>query len=473
MNKKKKKSSKLWIFLLIGLVCVLIAGAVYKSQNKQEGIEVEVGKVEKRTIYEQVAASGKIFPEVEVKITSDVSGEIVKLLVEEGDSVKVGQLLARIDPDAYVSQVERGDASVNNSKAQLATAKSGIESSRAQMSQFQAQKEQILAQLDNIKAIHERNTGLFNDGVISKADFDLSKSNLDATLAILKSAEASMRTAEANLESSKQGAKAAEYTVKSMQASLRELKTNLNRTDIYAPTGGIVSLLNVEQGERVVGMIQMAGTELMRISNLNAMEVQVDVNESDVLKVTIGDKADIEVDAYIGKKFEGKVNKIANSASNMGMGTSLTSDQVTNFIVTIRVDPNSYKDLVSSNNKYPFRPGMSASVDIYTDVAEDVIAVPIQAVTTREDEEEENKKDAVLKELVFIYTAGDTVRTAEVSSGLQDDDYIQIKSGLSGDEKIVVGPYAAISRKLEVGDEVYEKEEEEDKKKKKKKYGKK
>jgi len=471
MSKKKNKGSRLWIFFLVGLVCLLIAGAIYKSKNKQDGIEVEVGKVETRTIYEQVAASGKIFPEVEVKITSDVSGEIVKLLVEEGDSVKVGQLLAQIDPDAYVSQVERGDASVNNSKAQLATARSGIESSKAQLSQFQAQKEQIQAQLENLRSIHERNIGLFNDGVISKADFDLSKSNLDATLANLKSSEASLRTAEANLESSKQSSKAAEYTVKSMQASLKELKTNLNRTDIYAPTGGIVSLLNVEQGERVVGMIQMAGTELMRISNLNAMEVQVDVNESDVLKVTIGDKADIEVDAYIGKKFEGVVNKIANSASNMGTGTSLTSDQVTNFIVTIRVDPNSYKDLISANNKYPFRPGMSASVDIFTDVAEDVLSVPIQAVTTREDEEEENKKDAVMRELIFIYTAADTVKTVEVQSGLQDDDYIQIKSGLSGDEKIVVGPYAAISRKLEVGDDVFEKEEEDDKKKKSRRFG--
>lgn len=230
----------------------------------------------------------------------------------------------------------------------------------------------------------------------------------------------------------------------------------------------MISVLNVEKGERVVGMIQMTGTELMRISDMNAMEVQVDVNESDVLKVALKDKAEIEVDAYVGRKFEGRVTKIANSASNAGLGTSLTSDQVTNFIVTISIDPGSYKDLINKVNKYPFRPGMSASVDIFTEMAEEVLTVPIQAVTTRQDEDD--KDDEALREMVFIYSDADTVRIVEVSSGIQDDDYIHILSGLNENDKIVVGPYSAVSRKLEEGDEVFEKEDEE--KDKKKKWGK-
>ena len=462
---KKKGGSRIWLFLLIGAVLLMLAFAFFKNQNKQEGLEVELGKVEKRTIYEKVSASGKIFPETEVKITSDVSGEIVVLNVEEGDSVKVGQLLARIDPDAFKSQVERGEASVNNTLAQLANAKAGIESSKAQIAQLGAQKEQVVAQVENLRAIHNRNKDLFNSGVISQADFDLSKSNLDAALANVKSAEASLVSANANLESTKQSAKAAEYTVKSTKATLKELKTNLNRTEIYAPNGGVISMLNVEQGERVVGMIQMAGTELMRISNMNAMEVQVDVNESDVLKVALNDKAEIEVDAYIGRKFEGRVTKIANSASNSGMSGSLTSDQVTNFVVTISIDQNSYKNLVSKTNKYPFRPGMSASVDIFTEMVEEALTVPIQAVTTRQDEDDKDSDELV--EMVFIYSEADTVRIVEVSSGIQDDDYIHILSGLNENDQIVIGPYSAVSRKLEEGDEVYEKKEEDNKKKKK------
>ena len=232
---KKKGGSKRILLGLLGLVVVMLLFAFFRNKNKKEGLEVELGKVEKRTIYEKVSASGKIFPETEVKITSDVSGEIVALNVEEGDSVQVGQLLARIDPDAYKSQVERGEASVNNTLAQLANAKAGIESSKAQITQLRAQKEQVLAQIDNLKSIHERNMDLFKNGVISQADFDLSKSNLDASMANLRSADASLESASANLESSKQSAKAAEYTVKSTKATLKELKTNLNRTEIYAP----------------------------------------------------------------------------------------------------------------------------------------------------------------------------------------------------------------------------------------------
>jgi len=458
----KKKNNNWIIFVLLAFIAVGVAIAVFKNKGKKKGMPVEFGKVEKRTIIEKVAATGKIFPETEIKITSDVSGEVVALNVEEGDSVKQGQLLARIDPDAFQSAVERGEASVNNAKAQVANSKSSAQSAKAQISQTAAQKDQIIAQYDNLKAIHQRNKSLFADGVISQMDFDASKSNLDAVKANLKSADASLLTSQANFESAQQAIKAAEFTVKSQEASLRELKTNLKRTSLFAPTDGVVSLLSVEKGERVVGMIQMTGTELMRIANMNIMEVQVEVNESDVLKVKLGDEVDIEVDAYQDRTFKGEVTQVANSASNTaGATVVLTSDQVTNFVVTIRMNTDSYKDLLGKT--FPFRPGMSASVDIYTRVEKDVLTVPIQAVTIREDKDKDEKDgqdDDKIDEIVFIYDGADTVRTQIVTTGIQDDDYIQINSGLSDGDEIVIGPYSAISRKLEVGSEVYEKEDE-------------
>lgn len=466
MEKKKKKKNNWIIFVLLGIIAIAVVFTVINNKGKKKGMPVEFGKVEKRTIIEKVPATGKIFPETEIKITSDVSGEIVALNVEEGDSVRQGQLLARIDPDAYQSAVERGEASVNNAKAQLANSKSNAQSAKAQISQTTAQREQILAQLENVRAIHERNKSLFDQGVISQADFDASKSNLDAVNANLRSADASMQTSQANFESSQQAIKAAEYTVKSQQASLKELKTNLKRTSLYAPTDGVVSMLNVEQGERVVGTIQMSGTELMRIANMNVMEVQVEVNESEVLKVNLGDEVDIEVDAYQGRKFKGEVTQVANSASNAtGAVVVLTSDQVTNFVVTIRMNPNSYKDLLGKT--FPFRPGMSASVDIFTKVEKDILTVPIQAVTIREEEDKDDDKQAeddAVNEIVFLYEDGDTVRTQVVTTGIQDDNYIQVHTGLSEGDQIVVGPYSAIRRKLKEGSQVYEKEKDDKKK---------
>ena len=248
------------------------------------------------------------------------------------------------------------------------------------------------------------------------------------------------------------------------------MKTNLRRTSIFAPMGGIVSKLNVELGEQVVGSVQMTGTEIMRIANLNSMEVQVDVSENDVLRVNLGDDVEIEVDAYLDRKFKGKVTEIANSASNTGTSISLNTDQVTNFIVKIRIDPDSYKDLIMKGKKFPFRPGMSASVDINTDTQVDVLSVPIQSVTTREDEEkdddeeEKKKKDEEeIREVVFVMQA-DTVLMLDVKTGIQDDEYIQIISGLEEGAEVVEGPYSAISRKLKSGMEVVK----EDKEKKKK-----
>ncbi|MCB9285254.1 MAG: HlyD family secretion protein [Lewinellaceae bacterium] len=471
----KRKRSNLWIYILVGAAIVLVGLMIWRNKTKPKGEKVSVEMVEKRTIKEMVSASGKVFPVTEVKISSDVSGEVVELYVEEGDSVVVGQILGRIDPDAYQSQVERGVAAVNTAKSQAANALSSVETLRAQ-------REQVLAQLNNARDIHRRNEQLYKEGVISQADFETSQSNL-------QSLEANLRSAEASIRASEQGAKAAEYSVKSAEAALKELQTSLKRTTLYAPMSGIVSKLNVEKGERVVGNALMAGTEVLRIADLNIMEVQVEVSETDVPRVNLGDIVDIEVDAYIGRTFKGKVTQIANSANlaNSGIaGVSLTSDQVTNFIVKIDIDPDSYKDLVKKNNLYPFRPGMSASVDINTNTLKDVLSIPIQAVTTRDKKDLEKKKkkstketdenkqedaeegspvlannnDDEIIEVVFVVEA-DTVRLVPVKTGIQDDTYIQVLTGLEGGEKVVTGPYSAISRKLEGGMQVMVVKEEE------------
>lgn len=457
---KRKRSNSL-LFVLLAVIAILVAAVIYRQSTQPKGEKVSVELVEKRTIKEMVAASGKVFPQTEVKISSDVSGEIVELYVEEGDSVVGGQLLAKIDPDAYQSQVERGVAGVNSAKAQLANSKSQIEN-------FKAQKEQIDAQLINAKEVYERNKKLKADGVISDADFETAESNLRAL-------EANLRAADANINASIESANAAKFSVNSAEATLKELKTSLRRTTIYAPSNGIITRLDVEQGERVVGTIQMTGTEMMRLANLNAMEVRVDVSENDIPRVSLGDTVEIEVDAYTDRKFSGTVTQIANSATSSGTAAaSLTSDQVTNFEVRIVINPSSYNDLVLPGKRYPFRPGMSASVEINTEKKAQVISVPIQSVTTREakdlEEEEEGAKEGKDKvavkvnidkneatedddifEVVFVVKEGE-VDARVVKTGIQDDTYIEILSGLDNGEEIVTGPYTAISRKLKPGD---------------------
>jgi len=451
----------------VGAAVVVTGLMIWRNKTKPQGEKVAVEEVEKRTILEKVSASGKVFPVTEVQISSDVSGEVVELYVEEGDSVVIGQILARIDPDAYQSQVERGVASVNMSKSQAANAYSSVET-------LKAQREQVVAQLTNAREIHRRNEKLHKDGVISDADFETSLANLQAL-------EANLRSAEASIRASEQAAKAAEYSVKSAEAGLKELQTSLKRTTLYAPMGGIVSKLNVEKGERVVGNALMAGTEVVRIANLYKMEVQVEVSENDIPRVSLGDPVEIEVDAYIGRKFTGKVTQIANSANTTGSsisGVSLTSDQVTNFVVKIDIDPASYKDLISPSNPYPFRPGMSASVDINTNTLENVLSIPIQAVTTREkkevegggekpskakkvrEEEQEGEEDAPrlvdedeLLEVVFV-VGSDTVKVVPVKTGIQDDTYIEIVSGLQEGDQVATEPYEAISRKLQGGSKI-------------------
>lgn len=446
------KKNKKWIWIAVGAIVLLIIVSVIRQTSKTSAEKVQTEQVELRSITETVIASGKVYPEVEVKISSDVSGEIVELHVMEGDSVVEGQLLAKIDPDIYKSNVERGVAALNTSRSQLAQAE-------AQVQNAIAQKEQIEAQLVNAKALYNRNKKLADDGVISTQDFEASEANFRGLEANLKAAEATVNSAKKNVEAS-------QFNIKSSQASLKELQTSLQRTSIFSPTTGIVTKLDVEKGERVVGTIQMTGTEMMRISNLNTMEVQVEVSENDIIRVNMGDETEIEVDAFTDRTFKGKVTQIANSAFNSGTansGQSLSSDQVSNFVVKVRINPESYADLLTDQLKYPFRPGMSASVTISTSRVDSVLTVPIQSVTTRDlsekntDEDEDSKATTVSKktieqieEVVFVVEA-DTVRMAKVQTGIQDDSFIEIKQGLSQGETIVTGPYSAIARKLKNG----------------------
>lgn len=469
MSTSSPKRKKTLLYVLIAAFLLLIAAAVFKARQKPKGEEVTVEKVERRSIKETVSASGKIFPETEVKISSDVSGEIIELYVKEGDSVTMGQVLAKIKPDEYQSLVEQGEASVSTARSQREISTSNVVGSNAQIEQMKADKRRLESQLTVARNAHQRNDKLYKDGIISTAEFETSQNNLKAAESALAVGEATLNSAQSNLSSARENVRVAEFGINSANARLKELRTSLQKTIITAPVSGIVSKLNVEKGERVVGTLQMAGTEMMRIANLHSMEVQVDVSENDILKVSLNDDADIEVDAYLGRKLKGKVSEIANSASNIGTaaGLSLNSDQVTNFVVKIRIDPASYKDLLSDGRRYPFRPGMSASVDVFTQMAENTLSVPIISVTAQEDEadkkttKKDDKKDEipeskqsktndVIKEIVFV-AVGDTVAVREVKTGIQDNDHIEILSGLQEGEQVVTGPYSAIARKLKSG----------------------
>lgn len=465
---KKSFLKKYWIWILSALVLILIVFAVIKSKSKPKGTEVIIEKVAKRNIVETVTASGKIYPEKEIKISSDVSGEVVALFVKEGDSVKLGQILARVNPDAYQSALERGSAGVNTAKSQSEAVKTNIQAARAQ-------RDQIKAQYDNAVKALERSKAMLKDGIISKSEFE----SAETQVANLKS---NLESAEANIESTKNQANASGFQVKDAEAMLKEQRTNLERTIIKAPAGGIISKLNIEKGERVVGTIQMSGTEMMRIADLNAMEVQIEVSENDIIRVKTGDQANIEVDAYSGKRFTGQVTEISNSASNInssGLG-GLSTDQVTKFLVKVRINKESYSQLIVGKNSIPFKPGMSATVEIKTSNRENVISIPIQAVTAYDAKEEENKKkekvekensDVALQkeekidinqnefhEAVFV-KMGDTVTRKDVETGIQDQNYIEILKGLEEGAEIVTGPYSAISKDLKSGSRIRIKKE--------------
>ncbi|MBF03022.1 MAG: efflux transporter periplasmic adaptor subunit [Flavobacterium sp.] len=433
-----KKSIYILLGSIVGLIVLLIAlkkGGVIG--NNDDSKEVEVAKVDQMNIVETVSATGKIQPEIEVKISSEVSGEIIQLPIKEGQQVKKGDLLVKINPDIYVSGVNRTAASLSTTKAGYSQAE---------------------AQVKEAKANYDRNKPLFEKGVISKSEWDRIVSAYEV--------------AEANKQS-------AYFNVQSATATLTEARDNLGRTTIYAPADGTISLLSVELGERVLGTQQMAGTEILRVANLNNMEVEVDVNENDIVKVTVGDSAKIEVDAYLKKEFKGVVTSISNSASS-----ALTADQVTNFKVKVRILKESYEDLLKGKapNYSPFRPGMTATVDIITTKKQNIIGVPISAVVVKEDTTS-TKKDIVAElekeekqnkgtynpdqkfECVFV-KVGDKAKLRVVKTGIQDDTNIEIMEGLKKGEEIITGPYLMVSKDLNTNDKVKVQSKKDDKAKK-------
>jgi len=437
---KKRKSRIIWY--LVAVVIVLVAVSVVMSKNKRNLETVEISEVKLVTITEKVSASGKVQPETEVKLSPDVSGEITELYVREGDSVVKGQLLLRIRPDNYELAVQRSQASLNTSKAALA---------QAQARQLQAE-----AQLIRSKANYERQKALFEQKVISQLEFE--------------QATTEYKVAQQELEAAKQNVISAQYNIQSATSTVNETIQNLTRTSVYAPMSGIISKLAVEKGERVVGTAQMAGTELLRIANLNDMEVRVDVNENDIIRVSLGDTADVEVEAYRNRKFKGVVTSIANTANQ-----ALTAESVTEFQVKVRILSESYKDLKAKSGRLsPFRPGTSASVEIITETKKDVLAVPLAAVVAKSPEEiskiSSQKEQAKLQEVkqekngekksekqeyVFVYKPeSKKVELRQVSTGTSDFENIEITKGLKVGEKIVVAPFQAIDKKLKDDDEV-------------------
>ena len=422
-------SKKTIYYLLGGVALLIILLVVLKKSgtigNNEEGKEVETVIAKEATLTETVSATGKVQPEVEVKISSEVSGEIIELPIKEGQAIKKGDLLVRINPDLYQSSVSRSVASMSTSKAGLSQAE---------------------AQLKEAKANYDRNKRLFEKGVISKSEWDRIVSAYEVAQA---------------------GKQSAYYNVQSAGASVTEARDNLNRTTIYAPVDGTISKLDAELGERVVGTQQMAGTEILRVANLNNMEVEVDVNENDIVKIEIGDPANIEVDAYLKKQFKGIVTSISNSAAS----DATTANQVTNFKVKVRILPESYADMTKGKpaNYSPFRPGMTATVDIITESKSDILTVPISAVVVRTDttatkkdvlkeleQKEKEKKTGVTAEkieCVFV-KVGDKAVLRPVTTGIQDDTNIEIVKGLKKGDEVITGPYNLVSKELNPDEKV-------------------
>lgn len=450
MAKKKKSNNRLLYILGGSIVVLILILVVAKSQGwigKTREVEVELAEAKSLRITEKVSASGAVQPEIEVKISPEVSGEIIELNVEEGDSVTVGDLLIKIRPDNFQNALERALASLNQQKANLAD-------SRAKESRAKANFTR--AELD-----YERQKKLFEEKVISDADF--------------QTADANYKIAREDMRSAEQNRIAAEYLVKSTQANVADAKENLSLTTIRAAMTGIVSKLNVEKGERVVGTSQMQGTELLRIADLGKMEVRVDVNENDIIKVAIGDTAVIDVDSYsyLDKTFKGVVTQIANTANDKA-----SADAVTEFEVRVRVVNESYQDLVKERNlQYPFRPGMTASVDVITEVKDGILSVPLSAVTTRKAEDEEGDKrkgppreeeeneeeeeldeDVEIEEIVFINEDG-IAKKRVVKTGISDFDNIEILEGVKEGEQVVSGPFLVVSKRLKDGDNIIEAKE--------------
>lgn len=430
------------ILIAVGVLIALLVAAKMTGLIGGETVEkVTVEKAEVRKVIETVTASGKVQPETEVKLSSEVSGEVVELLVKEGDVVKKGQLLFKIRPDILQSGYDKASASYNSQKASVSSAEQLLKQSQGTFA--------------NEDGIYKRNVELFNKKVISVAEFDAAK--------------AAYSTARTNLESAKQSLIAAKFNLAQSGANVQEAGANLAKATTFAPVDGVISKLSVELGDRILGTAQFAGTEIMRISNLNSMEVNVDVNENDINRVNVGDSATIEVDAFADKKFKGIVTEIASSSKDVGT-TTTTVDQVTNFVVKVRISADSYsgvqggaKDLPS-----PFRPGLSATVDIESSSVNS-LSVPIQSVFTKSeggggdkeqqgndanaDKQKSKLTDKTIKQYVYTY-AGGTVKQVEVTTGIQNDQFIEIKSGLKAGTEIVSGPYSAIQNRLKDGAKV-------------------
>ena len=439
MNKKLK-----WILIILGVLALVFVG-LKMSNSGDKKIKVDTEKAVKRTIIETVNASGKVYPEIEVKISPDISGEITELNVEEGDSVKKGQLLARIYADIYALQRDEAASRVNQSAATVDNSQAAIEA--------------LKANLDLAQQTYNRNKKLFDDKVISKAELE----QFETTL---KSAQANYNAAQQNIKSLKAG-------VQSTQVGLSRANKDLSRTTLVAPMDGVISSLKIKKGERVAGNSFNVGTEMMTVADMSVLEVRVDVGENDIVKISIGDSADVEVDAYNNRKFKGVVTKIASSTKSSALAST---NDVTNYEVRIRLDKDSYKDL--SSRTFPFRPGMNASADIKTRRVENVLAVPIAAVSARvkgsdqsmadkkkekessKDENEAQNQNGVvvegdeLEEVAFVLMPDGTVKKTVVKTGVQDINYIEILSGLKEGEELVTAPYAAVSKDLKDGAKV-------------------
>src|SRR6186713_1572418 len=442
MSKRVK-----WIlFSLLGII-VLLVGFKMLAGKKDEGFKVSTEKASRRTITETVNASGKVYPEIEVKISPDISGEIVELNVEEGDSVKKGQILARIFADIYALQRDEAASRVNQSAATVENSKASLEA--------------LQANLDQAKQAYDRNKKLYDDKVISRSEFE--------------GFETAYKSAQANYNAAKQNIKGLEAGVQTAQTGLSSANKNLGRTTLVAPMDGIISSLSVKKDERVSGNSFSLGTEMMRVADMNVLEVRVDVGENDVVKVHLGDSADVEVDAYNNRKFRGIVTQIASSTKGGAGASGLSSTDVTQYEVRIRLDKDSYSDLLNPDRpkSFPFRPGMNASADIKTKRRENVLAVPINSVTTRvigsdktiadKKKEEEKKQKAEgndetvavnsneLEELVFVVQKDGKVKRVKVKTDIQDINYIEIKEGLAEGDEVVTGPFNAISKTLKDG----------------------
>lgn len=433
MNKKL-----LWTIVSLTLLIVVFV-ALKKTGviGKEDGLTVSAEKAAMRTIIETVNASGKVYPEIEVKVSPDISGEIVELNVNEGDSVTKGQVLARIYADIYSTQRDQVAAGVNQAKAQLANSSASIVG--------------LKATLENAKQVYDRQLKLYNDKVTSRQEFE--------------QAQQALRSAEANYNGAKEGLKGTQAAISGAEAQLARANKDLSRTTLVAPMNGIISLLAVKKGERVVGTAQMAGTEMMRVADMRSIEIRVDVGENDIPKVKIGDTAIVEVDAYTNRKFKGLVYKIANpiTAASAAGGSS----EVTNYKVHIRLLQSSYQDLLVAGNSFPFRPGMSASADIQTKTKVNVLSIPLNAVTTRDKSEgkagassgKQDKKEETApatdkksleaddtEEVVFVLQKDNRVKKVKVKTEIQDLNYIEIIEGIKAGDQVITGPYNTVSK---------------------------